>query len=58
MTPVYVHEVHTEISASGSPAPPVAADRHDPHAVAEEAAVKVKRSAWLKSRVAAEGFDD
>jgi hypothetical protein len=56
--PVYVHEVHTEISTSGSPAPPVAADRHEAHAVAEEATVKVKRAAWLTSRVAAEGFDD
>jgi hypothetical protein len=56
VTPVYVHEVHTEIS--GSPAPPVAADRHEPAAVVEEASVRIRRQAWLAGRVASEGFDD
>jgi hypothetical protein len=58
MTPVYVRELHTEISEGASPAPPVAADRREPRAVAEEAAVRAKRAQWLECRVAAEGFDD
>lgn len=58
MTPVYVRELHTEISESSVPAPPVAPDRRDPQAVAEAAAVSAARAAWLVSRVAAEGFDD
>ncbi|NPC44585.1 hypothetical protein [Nocardioides sp. zg-1230] len=56
MTPVYVHEVHTEIS--GSPAPPVASDKHEPAAVVEAAAARIRREAWLAGRVASEGFDD
>jgi hypothetical protein len=55
---VYVRELHTEISDSSVPAPPVAADRREPGAVAEEAAVRAERARWLASRVAAEGFDD
>jgi len=58
VTPVYVHEVHTEIDGSAPPAPPVAADRHDPGAISEETAVRAKRARWLEERVAAEGFDD
>jgi hypothetical protein len=58
VTPVYVRELHTEISESTVPAPPVSPDRREPGAVAEEAAVRAERARWLASRVAAEGFDD
>lgn len=58
MTAVYVRELHTEISESSVPAPPVQADARDPKAVAETAAVGAERARWLVSRVAAEGFDD
>jgi hypothetical protein len=55
---VYVRELHTEISESSVPAPPVQADARDPRAIAEVAAVRADRARWLASRVAAEGFDD
>lgn len=58
MTPVYVRELHTEISDSSVPAPSVTSDRREPKAVAEEAAIGAERARWLASRVAAEGFDD
>ena len=58
MTPVYVRELHTEISESSVPAPPVPPDPRAPEAVAEVAAIGADRARWLASRVAAEGFDD
>ena len=58
MTTVHVRQLHTEISDSSVPAPPVQADARDPKAVAEAAAVRAERARWLVHRVAAEGFDD
>jgi hypothetical protein len=58
VTTVYVRELHTEISESSVPAPPVQADARDPKAVAEAAAIRAERARWLVSRVASEGFDD
>ncbi|RZU11359.1 hypothetical protein EV645_6525 [Kribbella rubisoli] len=57
MTPVYVRELRTEISAS-TPAPRVEPDRRDPAALAEETLLRAARAEWLAARVAAEDFDD
>ena len=58
MTTVHVRELHTEISESSVPAPPVQADARDPKSITEAAAIHADRARWLVSRVAAEGFDD
>jgi hypothetical protein len=55
---VHVRELHTEISESSVPAPPVQADARDPKSITEAAAIHADRARWLVSRVAAEGFDD